>query len=32
MTTHRFAFAQVERAFHLMETKEENIIKPLVTY
>ena len=32
MTTHRFPFAQVERAFHLMETKEENIIKPLITY
>jgi isopropanol dehydrogenase (NADP+) len=32
MTTHRFPFAQVEHAFHLMETKEENIIKPLITY
>jgi threonine dehydrogenase-like Zn-dependent dehydrogenase len=32
MTTHRLPFAQVERGFHLMETKEENIIKPLITY
>lgn len=32
MTTHRFPFTQVERAFHLMETKEDNVIKPLITY
>jgi threonine dehydrogenase-like Zn-dependent dehydrogenase len=32
LTTHRFPFAQVERAFHMMETKEDNIIKPLITY
>jgi threonine dehydrogenase-like Zn-dependent dehydrogenase len=32
MTTHRFPFAQVERAFYLMETKEDNIIKPLISY
>ena len=32
LTTHRFPFAQVERAFHMMETKEDNVIKPLVTY
>ena len=32
MTTHRFPFAEVERAFHMMETKEDNIIKPLITY
>jgi threonine dehydrogenase-like Zn-dependent dehydrogenase len=32
MTTHRFPFAQVERAFHMMETKEDDIIKPLITY
>jgi threonine dehydrogenase-like Zn-dependent dehydrogenase len=32
MTTHRFRFAEVERAFHLMETKEEGIMKPLLTY
>lgn len=32
LTTHRFSFAEVERAFHMMETKEDNIIKPLITY
>ncbi|GAC1498561.1 MAG: hypothetical protein NVS2B12_04320 [Ktedonobacteraceae bacterium] len=32
MTTHRFPFAQVEQAFHLMTTKEDNIIKPLITF
>ncbi|MBL6752324.1 MAG: NAD(P)-dependent alcohol dehydrogenase [Nevskia sp.] len=32
MTTHRFGFDQVERAFRLMESKAENIIKPLVTF
>jgi threonine dehydrogenase-like Zn-dependent dehydrogenase len=32
MTTHRFSFAEVEQAFHLMETKADNIIKPLITY
>ena len=32
MTTHRFPFAEVERAFHMMETKEDNIIKLLITY
>jgi isopropanol dehydrogenase (NADP+) len=32
MTTHRFGFDEVERAFNLMETKEDNVIKPLITY
>jgi len=32
LTTHRFPFAQVERAFHMMETKEDHIIKPLITF
>jgi threonine dehydrogenase-like Zn-dependent dehydrogenase len=32
LTTHRFSFAEVERAFHMMESKEDNIIKPLITY
>ena len=32
MTTHRFPFSQVERAFHMMETKEDGIIKPLITF
>ncbi len=32
MTMHRFPFSQVERAFQMMVTKEDNIIKPLITY
>lgn len=32
MTTHEFEFGQVERAFELMETKAENIIKPLIRF
>ncbi|TCJ15086.1 NAD(P)-dependent alcohol dehydrogenase [Rubrobacter taiwanensis] len=32
MTTHRFPFSEVERAFQMMATKEDNIIKPLITY
>jgi len=32
MTMHRFAFDQVDRAFFLMETKEDEIIKPLISF
>ncbi|MFW6010585.1 MAG: hypothetical protein ACOC9H_01585 [Gemmatimonadota bacterium] len=32
MTTHRFAFADLERAFALMETKEDGVIKPLIEF
>jgi threonine dehydrogenase-like Zn-dependent dehydrogenase len=32
MTTHRFDFRDVERGFHMMETKEDGILKPLVSY
>ena len=32
MTTHRFGFDEVERAFGLMETKADNIIKPLIEF
>ncbi|MDI9894540.1 NAD(P)-dependent alcohol dehydrogenase [Rhodococcus sp. IEGM 1381] len=32
MTTHRFGFDQVERAFRMMQTKEDGIIKPLITF
>jgi threonine dehydrogenase-like Zn-dependent dehydrogenase len=32
MTTHEFGFDQVERAFGLMETKEDNVIKPLIRF
>lgn len=32
MTTHRFGFSDVEKAFGMMETKDDNIIKPLITF
>ncbi|NOT55689.1 MAG: NAD(P)-dependent alcohol dehydrogenase [Deltaproteobacteria bacterium] len=32
LTTHRFPFSQVERAFQMMVTKEDNIVKPLITF
>ena len=32
MTTHRFKFDEVEKAFHMMDTKEDNVIKPLITF
>ncbi|WP_150954633.1 NAD(P)-dependent alcohol dehydrogenase [Microbacterium testaceum] len=32
MTTHTFAFRDVETAFDLMGTKEDGIIKPLITF
>ncbi len=32
MTTHRFRFDQIEEAFHLMETKEDGVIKPLIDF
>ncbi len=32
MTTHGFAFDQVDQAFRLMETKEDGIIKPLISF
>ncbi len=32
MTTHRFPFADVEKAFRLMERKEDGVVKPLITY
>ncbi|MFW6323575.1 MAG: NAD(P)-dependent alcohol dehydrogenase [Desulfovibrionales bacterium] len=32
MTTHEFSFDEIERAFHLMITKEEGIIKPLIMF
>jgi threonine dehydrogenase-like Zn-dependent dehydrogenase len=32
MTTHRFGFDQIEHAFELMTTKEDKIIKPLITF
>ncbi len=32
LTTHRFRFEQIEKAFHMMETKEDGIIKPLILF
>ncbi len=32
MTTHRFAFTDVLRAFRMMQTKEGGMIKPLITF
>ncbi|MFH1699464.1 MAG: NAD(P)-dependent alcohol dehydrogenase [Candidatus Zixiibacteriota bacterium] len=32
MTTHRFKFKEVDKAFQLMATKEDNIVKPLITF
>lgn len=32
MTTHEFGFDELERAFELMRTKEEDIIKPLIRF
>ncbi len=32
MTSHRFAFREIEYAFDLMKTKEDNIIKPLIIF
>ena len=32
MTTHRFPFSDVEKAFRLMENKQDGVVKPLLTY
>lgn len=32
MTTHRFSFAEIEKAFHMMDAKEDGIIKPLIHF
>jgi len=32
LTTHRFKFAEVDKAFKLMASKEDGIIKPLITF
>jgi threonine dehydrogenase-like Zn-dependent dehydrogenase len=32
LTTHRFPFAEVDKAFHLMDTKEDGIVKPLILF
>lgn len=32
LTTHRFKFDDIEKAFNLMATKEDGVIKPLIIY
>ena len=32
MTTHEFAFEELDEAFRMMETKEDDIIKPLINF
>lgn len=32
MTTHTFPFADIEKAFHMMESKEDGMIKPLIEF
>lgn len=32
MTTHTFPFEELENAFHMMDTKENGMIKPLITF
>jgi threonine dehydrogenase-like Zn-dependent dehydrogenase len=32
LTTHRFPFVEIERAFRMMQTKEDGVIKPLILF
>lgn len=32
MTSHRFKFKDIEKAFWMMDTKEDNMFKPLITF
>lgn len=32
LITHRFKFQKLEKAFHMMETKEDGIIMPLIAF
>ncbi|MFW6086784.1 MAG: NAD(P)-dependent alcohol dehydrogenase [Myxococcota bacterium] len=32
MTTHRFGFDEIDRAFEMMDKKEDHIIKPLISF
>jgi len=32
LTTHRFKFAEIEKAFKMMQAKEDGMIKPLITF
>jgi threonine dehydrogenase-like Zn-dependent dehydrogenase len=32
LTTHTFKFDEVDKAFRLMQTKEDGVIKPLIVF
>jgi isopropanol dehydrogenase (NADP+) len=32
LTTHRFPFRDIEKAFKMMQTKEDGMIKPLISF
>ena len=32
LTTHRFQFQDIEKAFKMMQTKEDGMIKPLISF
>ena len=32
LTTHRFSFQEIEKAFRMMQTKEDGMIKPLISF
>ncbi len=32
MTTHKFKFADIKKAFKMMQTKEDGMVKPLITF
>ncbi len=32
MTTHRVKFTDIEKAFRMMQTKEDGMVKPLITF
>jgi len=32
LTTHRFPFKDIEKAFKMMQTKEDGMIKPLILF
>jgi isopropanol dehydrogenase (NADP+) len=32
LTTHRFQFKEIEKAFRMMQTKEDGMIKPLISF
>ena len=32
LTTHRFPFKDIEKAFRMMQTKEDGMMKPLISF